>query len=320
MRNHLLVASAFLFVIASTSTADARRRVRGKEGKIGHYVYVINTAASSVFKARADYSRWVTNFKTGPTCTEPRVRGVRSPGYTKNVARDLMKVARQRPRLGKLDKKARQMAQALGALWDLQREASMYYRRRGHKKDNCAKARALHGKLVRAWAAYIDADRYIRNFVTKRNDARAAKQLKKIRRKYGKRMRYWRQRELIDAKATLAVLRAQMRSKQPDVLAMERSATKLGESVSRITELTERNRSVASTFGYRRFQRAASDYQKAVDQLIERIKTNKPLSKYQQKQLDRGATYVKGTFPAVIAKYNRMINQSNRLRFPRKVR
>lgn len=322
MRTISIAASLTILITTLLAPeADARRKRKvTADQKIGHYVYVINTVASSVFRSRADYGRWV-NFKKGPTCTEKRISGVRSPGYTPNLPRDLMKTVKARPKLKKLDKKAKQMAIALDALYKLQREAATYYRRRGYKKDNCAKARALHKKLVNAWAAYADADYFIRGFVTKRNDARAAKELKTIKRKYGKRMRYWHKRGIVDGKAALQVIKAQMRAgEKRDLTKMRAAHDKYAPTVAKITALATKNRAVADTFGYLRFQRKAAAYLKAVNELVSRLESGKPLSKYQQKQLDKGATYIKGTMPVVFNKYNAMITESNRIRFPRKVK
>ena len=314
-----LSVAALCFGVASPTYA--RGKDKKLEAKIGAYVYALNTATRSVFEAQKNYARYWEDYEVGPTCTEKRMPSqLYFSSLMPSVWQDLAKVVKSKPKLKDLDPAAQTIATTLEKFSTLGREVSQYYQKREYKNDNCAKGKEYHKTLVAMWKDYDQADQVIRAFVIKRNDEREQGDLAATQKKYGKNMRYHAQKTMIDAKAMVRGMEAELKKPEPDLAALKQAGAPFQETLKGLVDLGEKNRSMADTFGYLRYMRAAQGLDKAVTEFIERIETKKEFSKYEEKSLKSGSQSVKGSFPRIMSQFNGLITQSNQLRFPSKVK
>ena len=72
-------------------------------------------------------------------------------------------------------------------------------------QDNCKRGHELHPLLMSGWTKYMKGERAVRAFLDKYTDERDAADLKDVQKKYGKALRYYHRKLMIDAKALIRV-------------------------------------------------------------------------------------------------------------------
>jgi hypothetical protein len=281
-----------------------------KEQKINAYVQIINGESGHVFETRKNYTAWVASMKTGPTCKETNLRG---PGSVGDSAPERWKKYRaalaKKPKL-EADQAALEMVDALEALHKPQNEASEYYYKNLHTKDNCKKGQELHPLLVAGWTKFAQADRIVRGFVEKHQDETDVTELAGIEKKYGKRLRYFHRKLLLDGKFLVREADTQTKQATPDVAAIRGKLTPFAQTLDEAkalvaTEKKGKNAEALYQGGYEQLLTRAGWYKDAVKELLRQLENP---TKEKQNVVDERR---KRAVEQVIKSYNGMIEQSN---------
>jgi hypothetical protein len=312
---HASPAALFPVVLslAAVLLAPAPAHAKGptpKEQKINAYVQIINGESNHVFETRKNYAAWVASMKTGPTCKETKLRG---PGSVGDSAPERWKKYRaalaKKPKL-EADQAALEMVDALEALYKPQNEASEYYYKNLHTKDACKKGQELHPLLVAGWTKFAQADRLVRDFVEKHQDETDVTELAGIEKKYGKRLRYFHRKLLLDGKFLVREADAQTKQATPDVAAIRGKLTPFVQSLDEAkalvaTEKKGKNSEALYQGGYEQLLTRAGWYKDAVNELLRQLENP---TKEKQNAVDERR---KRAVEQVIKSYNGMIEQSN---------
>ena len=178
-----------------------------KEAKISAYIEIINQESNHLLENYDGYAKRVKDLQAGPTCKE--IGGSQSwlssmgPSAPERVAK-YRKLLAKPPKL-EVDGAALEMVDALDSLYKPVSEASDYYFLSKFNQDNCKRGHELHPLLMSGWTKYMKAERAVRAFLDKYTDERDAADLKDVQKKYGKALRYYHRKLMIDAKALIRV-------------------------------------------------------------------------------------------------------------------
>jgi hypothetical protein len=129
----------------------------------GYIEHCLNKFAGNVGDSERHYFSWAT--EAGPSEKSQNIQGVLSTFIEPKICADAVaKSNAMAPRDPALEQRASRYADALTKLRPILDEARPYYEDRGYKKDNFAKAKELHGRLL---AAFKEHDAAIDSLVAK---------------------------------------------------------------------------------------------------------------------------------------------------------
>lgn len=195
-----------LLVVTSASQAATPAQTP-KQAKVSAYIEIINQESNHLLANYDGYTKRVKDLQAGPTCKE--TGGSQSwlssmgPSAPERVAK-YKKLLAKAPKL-EADAAALEMVDALDGLYKPVAEASDYYFLSKFKKDDCKRGLELHPLLMAGWTKYIKAEQVVRAFLDKYTDERDAAELKDLQKKYGKALRYYHRKLMVDAKALIRV-------------------------------------------------------------------------------------------------------------------
>jgi ParB-like chromosome segregation protein Spo0J len=202
----LLVTGCDALVDAVTKGSEAVTEAAGGGGggtpddklgeKLGSYITCINQATSSVRRSADRYADWVDKDK-GVTGKESYVYGIFEISDQATCIDGVKKSADLEPDDPALEATANEYVTALQAAITVVDEAYKYYDEKNYEDDKFAKAKELHPKLVKAFDDFEAADKKLRELVVAQNDALLERELERIEKEQGQKLR-WQQAKLMN--------------------------------------------------------------------------------------------------------------------------
>jgi Protein of unknown function (DUF3829) len=299
----ILIAASLL--AAELHCGPALAQAPSEVAKINAYVGCINRLSERAYQSRERYFSWAG--KNGPTGSERIIYGTYTIYDTTGCRKAIETANGLEPRGAAIENAASAYGEAVGKLEPLLKEADDYYTQQNYKDDRMAKGKALHPRLVAAWAGFAAADQALRHELEAINDRRALEKLADIEKSEGRRSRYYVEALMIHAKR---VLRAQDKEK-PDLAAMERALADYDEMIKGAEQ-------AAGADGAQKigslFMSNAKSYLVTAKQLMRRLRDHVPYSSGEKMMLqnDGGAWMVQGSPPRLLHDYNQLVESYNR--------
>ena len=302
------------------------------QDKIEPYTDCLNALSSSVHETHSRYTSWVDP-RTGPTGRERIILGVLA--LPKDAAQDctkhLTKAKQMPPTDTKLEAAGAEFARTVTELDGLIDQVFGYYEAKDYKSDKFAKGKAIHPKLVAAFADFSKADSALRATLDALTKPLAARALARIEREEGKSFRFhkrnvmFRARELVEAgdpvgeddDVDLALYNTQF-------TAFEKALTELTAfGAVHKKELDNQSNSAwpHASRNFDQFSRAADDYLKKSREFLRCLreapaKAKSPKGKVDLDKLEKLMPCPDGRRRDVVTKYNDLIQVSNTHPFP----
>jgi Protein of unknown function (DUF3829) len=218
MRNATFIAITAIVIGLGPAVAEQTPPASSASGSSAHlteklnaYVGCINRLSGRSFESRERYFSWAS--KSGPTGKEPIVYGTYTIYDTSDCKKNVAAANAMEPHDADLEAAASAYVAAVTALEPLLKEADDYYTQENYKDDKMAKGKAMHPRLIAAWDAFAGADKSLRGAVDAINDKRAIERLAAIDQSEGRKVHYYVEALMIQAKR---VVRAQ-EAEKPDL-------------------------------------------------------------------------------------------------------
>jgi hypothetical protein len=169
--------------------------------KLDAYITCLNTLSSPVHQTRARYFSWVDP-KKGVTGNERVVLGLFDlPNESaQKCTAGLAKARLALPKDEKLEAAGDEFAKTVSELDALIDEVFTYYENKNFKDDKFAKGKAMHPRLVTAFANFSKADNNMHATLDGITKPLSQRTLGRIERDEGKKFRYFRKATLIAAR------------------------------------------------------------------------------------------------------------------------
>lgn len=307
-----------LALTLGSASASAEGKPTPKEQKISVYVDMINHSSNYLFENYDRYTKRVVDLKKGPTCQElgPQswISGMgpsgpeRYAGYKKALAKQ--------PKL-EADPAALEMLAALEALYKPENEASEYFFKSKFKEDKCKRGGELHVVLMENWTKYMRAEQTVRAFLDKYGDERDTTELGKAQKKYGKALRYYHQKLMIDAKSLIRVAN----DKRFDVEAVRARAAAFEPTLNEakaVVEKEKKNKKNSDALyqgGYEQMIYYAGNLQQAVAEVLRVVDAEAKDPKAAARSNSRPQA-----MKNLITAYNGLVDQSNKTMYTKNMK
>lgn len=299
----LAASAALLPGLLAIGTAHAQSSSLTE--KLNAYVGCLNRLSGRSFDSRERYLSWVG--KKGPTGKERIIYGTYTIYDTSDCKNGVEKANALEPRDPELEAAASAYVEAVVALEPLLKEAGDYYTQEDDKDDKMAKGKAMHPKLIAAWAAFADADTKLRSGVDEVQDKLAVEELANIESTEGKTARYHIQALMMHAKRLMRVQSAdkQNTKKVIDTLGEYETIAKAAEAYAEANKEDK----IGSMF-----ISAAKSFLVTAKQLMRRVRDKVPYSSGERMILNTGsgAWMVEGSPARLMHDYNQLVDSYNR--------
>lgn len=280
--------------------------------KLGEYISCMNHTSKRVVDSRNRYLSWVKDEKVGPTGKERNIYGLYeiSPQTCFN---SLDKAKGMQPALPEIESAAAEYKKALEELEPIIKTANKYYDQDDYKDDKMAKGKELHPQLMNGFAKFEQVSKGFEDKVTALNDGVNARQLGRLEKDPARKLQYLSQRSLHEAKALIQLTDIgelkELDQQKFDVAlqAYDKTLTELDEYA------TSHKAEVDKTMMFSSFQSSTKAFLKSAKDLLRRKRDNKDFNK--EFFSNSNPSMVEGHPAQVVEKYNRMINDSNNLRY-----
>lgn len=280
--------------------------------KLGEYISCMNGTSKRVIDSRNRYLSWVQDEKVGPTGKERNIYGL----YDINASTCLPNLDRAKtmpPSLPEIESAAAEYRKALDELDPLVKQADKYYDQKDYKDDKMAKGKELHPQLMNAFAKFEQVSKGFEDRVTALNDQVNARQFARLEKDPSRRLQYLSQKSLNEAKSLI---------KQTDIaelkeLDLQKYDVALQTYDKALTELEQYASShkaeVDKTMMFSSYLSSSQNFLKSAKELLRRKRDNKDFNK--EFFSKSSPTMVDGHPAQVVEQYNRMIGDSNNLRY-----
>lgn len=280
--------------------------------KLGEYISCMNGTSKRVIDSRNRYLSWVQDEKVGPTGKERNIYGL----YDINASTCLPNLDRAKtmpPSLPDIESAAAEYRKALDELDPLVKQADKYYDQKDYKDDKMAKGKELHPQLMNAFAKFEQVSKGFEDRVTALNDQVNARQFTRLEKDPSRRLQYLSQKSLNEAKSLI---------KQTDIaelkeLDLQKYDVALQTYDKALTELEQYASShkaeVDKTMMFSSYLSSSQNFLKSAKELLRRKRDNKDFNK--EFFSKSSPTMVDGHPAQVVEQYNRMIGDSNNLRY-----
>jgi hypothetical protein len=280
--------------------------------KLGEYISCMNGTSKRVVDSRNRYLSWVKDEKVGPTGKERNIYGlydINADGCFPNLDR----AKTMSPALPEVESAAAEYRKALEELDPLVKQANKYYDQDDYKDDKMAKGKALHPQLMNGFAKFEQVSKGFEDRVTALNDTVMARQLTRLEKDPARRLQYLSQRGLNEAKATIKLIDiAQL--KELDQQKYDVALQTYDRTLTELEQYAEKNKAEADkVMRFSSYLSSCKTFLKAAKDLMRRKRDNKDFNK--EFFSSSSPQMVDGHPAQVIEKYNRMINDSNHLRY-----
>jgi hypothetical protein len=306
---------------AASAVADAKPALQGASSeeekdvqlgnKLGEYINCMNYTSKRVVDSRNRYLSWV-NEKSGPTGKERHVYGL----YDINADscyQALDRAKTMQPALPEVDAAAAEYRRVLDELVPIVKQANKYYDQDDYKDDKMAKGKQLHGQLLSAFSKFEQVSKGFEERVTTLNDGVSLRQLARLEKDPSRRLQYLSERSLQEAKQLLRLADVG-ELKELDQQKYDVALQTYDKTLSELEQYADSHKAEADKVTM--FSSYLSDckaFLKSAKDLLRRKRDNKDFNK--EFFSDSSPQMVDGHPAQVIEKYNRMINDSNHLRW-----
>lgn len=285
------------------SAGPLEASVQEKEGQqleqVNAYIQCLNRTSVRTKESRERYLSWV-NEKTGPTCSERMINYGLYTLYEDGV--ELCKKAAQKGAPGSaMQKSAADLAAAYADLVPLVQKAYDYYQQQDYKDDACAKAKLYHPQLMAAFSRFLQAQGQLESSLDSVKSEIDQKELARLEVEQGKKLPWYQKSFMINAEKLMHAF------PRDEKVSMSTAAylvafPAVDQSYTALMQYVEQNpQEGKDTFMFSSLQSSAKDFFTK--------------AKFLKRDLAEGKKPEPRTYNDVIQSYNRLVGDSNNLRF-----
>jgi hypothetical protein len=280
--------------------------------KLGEYISCMNGTSKRVIDSRNRYLSWIADEKVGPTGKERNIYGL----YDINADTCFPNLERAKaapPALPEVESAAAEYRRALEELDPLVKQANKYYDQNDYKDDKMAKAKQLHPQLMTAFAKFEQVSKGFEDRVTTLNDAVNARQFARLEKDPSRRLQYLSQKSLNEAKA-LIKLTDIAELKELDLQKYDVALQTYDKALTELEQYADSHKAETSrAMMFSSYLSSSKNFLKSAKELLRRKRDNKDFNK--EFFSKSSPSMVDGHPAQVIETYNRMIGDSNNLRY-----
>ncbi len=274
--------------------------------KLQPYIACLNEFSSPAYSSRGRYLKWAA--ESGPTGKEMPILGVTTISDPAKCTKDIATANADTPHDKDLEAAGTAFTDSLTALAPLLKEAENYYKQEDYKDDNMAKGKAMHPKLMAAWADFDKADQTLHGIVDKLNDEAAAQELADVEKKEGRSAHYLVLNIMGNAKK---VTRLELDDDNPEPDKIQPALETLDKATQELDQYVEAHKDTG--FGTTQILKQSKDLVTAAKKYMRRIRDKTPLSHTEQLMMSSGAGFAVDGGPAAVGKgYNDLVDAYNR--------
>jgi hypothetical protein len=305
---------------AASAVADAKGPAISSEedkdaqlgSKLGEYISCMNHTSKRVVDSRNRYLSWVKDEKVGPTGKERNIYGL----YEINADscfQALDRAKKASPSLPEVESAAAEYRNALEELEPIVKQANKYYDQDDYKDDKMAKGKAMHAQLMGSFAKFEQVSKGFEERVTTLNDGVNARQLGRLEKDQSRRLQYLSQRSLNEAKALIAMTDI-AELKELDQQKYDVALQTYDKTLSELEQYSDTHKAEADKIMmFSSYVSSSKTFLKSAKELLRRKRDNKDFNK--EFFSNSSPQMVDGHPAQVVDTYNRMINDSNHLRY-----
>ncbi|AFI88527.1 DUF3829 domain-containing protein [Pectobacterium parmentieri] len=297
---------------ASAAPAPAAKPQVDANQKLNIYIECFNSTHVSAHKAMERYTSWVKDMKAGPTGKERVIYGTYSVSESslKDCRDPVISAAQSEPPMPALDTAAKDYSATVIAWGQTLQEASTYYDRENYKDDAMARGKAMHGDIVKHYAAFNTASRQFNQALEEANDERQLKQLAEIEKSEGRQFNYWHMATMLSAKQLVNVLTQD----DFDINTATARLKAYEDNVDALIELTKQPNTVKPAT-WSLMNLPLEDYRMSAKERLRRVRDKTPYSQGDRILLSKNSGWmVHGSADRLIRNYNSLVESSNRQR------
>ncbi|MCA9672128.1 MAG: YiiG family protein [Myxococcales bacterium] len=283
----------------------------------------INRFGSRVLDSRNYYLRRLDP-KVGPSGKYCSSRYLYTP-YTisdpSSCANAVRKAIASPPKIASLEKAAAGYIAALQILHPILKKASRYYGQGDYKDDKCAQGMDMHTKLLAGWSQFAEHNAKLRAEISRITDELSKRDLQRIVRRFGKGLRYYKKKVMIEAKSTLQIIRLdakkEMDGQKPNVDLVTAQVKRFQQIAEAMEQTSERMADAARrAFWWSSFKRETFTFLKSCKEYMRRIRSGKGFRRWDRRRLGTSSGWmVSGSFDAALRNYNSLVRASNNVKF-----
>jgi Protein of unknown function (DUF3829) len=309
-----LKAAASAVADAKAATAPSSEEDKDAElgAKLGEYIGCMNGTSKRVVASRNRYLSWISDEKVGPTGKERIIYGI----YDINASTcfpSLDRAKSMQPALPEVDSAAAEYRKALEELDPIVKQADKYYDQKDYKDDKMAKGKELHQPLLNAFAKFEQVSKGFEDRVIALNDAVNARQFARLEKDPSRRLQYLSQKSLNEAKA-LIKLTDIAELKELDLQKYDVAVQAYDKALTELDQYADSHKAeVGRAMMFSSFASSSRSFLKTAKELLRRKRDNKDFNK--EFFSKSSPQMVEGHPAQVVEAYNRMINDSNHLRY-----
>ncbi|MFJ5408441.1 YiiG family protein [Pectobacterium punjabense] len=280
--------------------------------KLNLYIQCFNATHERAHKAMERYTSWVKDMKSGPTGKERVIYGIYSVSESslKNCNEPLINAAQSEPAMPALDTAAKDYSTAVTTWGQTLQEASTYYSRENYKDDAMARGKAMHGDIVKHYAAFNTASRQFNQALEEANDERQLKQLAEIEKSEGRQFNYWYMATMLSAKQLVNMLTQD----NFDINTATARLKAYEDNADALIELAKQP-DAAKPATWSVMDSPLENYRVSAKERLRRVRDKTPYSQGERLLLSKNSGWmVDGSADKLIKNYNSLVESSNRLR------
>jgi hypothetical protein len=280
--------------------------------KLGEYISCMNGTSKRVVDSRSRYLSWVKDEKAGPTGKERNIYGL----YAINADSCYQALDRAKtmgPALPDVESAAIEYRRALEQLEPIVKQANEYYQQDDYKDDKMAKGKELHPQLMNGFAKFEQVSKGFEDRVTRLNDGVSARQLTRLEKDPARRLQYLSQRGLNEAKALIGLTNI-AELKELDQQKYDVALQTYDKTLTELEQYADSHEAEADKIMmFSSYISSCKTFLKSAKELLRRKRDNKDFNK--EFFSKSSPQLVDGHPTQVVESYNRMINDSNNLRY-----
>lgn len=280
--------------------------------KLGEYISCMNNTSKRVVDSRNRYLSWVKDETAGPTGKERNIYGL----YDINADSCFSALDRAKtmsPALPEVESAAGEYRKALEQLEPVVKQANKYYDQDDYKDDKMVKGKELHPQLMNGFAKFEQVSKGFEERVTTLNDGVNARQLTRLEKDPSRRLQYLSQRGLNEAKALINMTDI-AELKELDQQKYDVALQTYDKTLTDMEQYADTHKAEADKIMmFSSYVSSCKTFLKSAKELLRRKRDNKDFNK---EFFSKSSPQMVDGHPAqVVENYNRMIGDSNHLRY-----
>ncbi|PHM46102.1 hypothetical protein Xmau_00498 [Xenorhabdus mauleonii] len=282
--------------------------------KMNVYIKCYNSLDKSIHSSIVRYTSWVNDLGKGPTGNERIVYGIYPVTQERvtNCLSEIKKVAEMKPELKAIDSIAVNYIESSAKLVPEINLLADYYDQEDYKDDNFSKGKENHHHLMAGYQKFESVSAEFSQSIEKISDERQITFLQHIEKENGLTLDYYSLAILIDAKQINRMIEGDTFDTTQALAMVAELQNKVKSALPLVTKL--KNEGGTSYMGYDALFREIDSYVKAAKERIRRVRDNVSYTDFEKRQLGTNSEWmVEGSVGKLIDKYNRFIDQFNRL-------